>query len=297
VIAIAAFILAVNMLLPGVRGVLQGVEDFRRYSLAIVIEGLGKVALSVGLVYRGYGVLGAVGGYALASGIGLLYAVVAVRTNWWAPTAPLRLDLRRLIQTTGGIALSTLSITTLGFADVVLVKHFFDTHTAGIYGAISLAGKVLLFAAGFIPTIVLPKATRRASLGASPLPILLQAACASIAISAACLVLFVTVPHVIVRAMTGVAFAAAAPYVFPYGVAMTLLGTTALVATYKIGLHRFDFVVPLAVVTLAEIVAMNILHSSLMQIIRILLVGHALALACTVYRIGAGPIGPAVRTT
>jgi O-antigen/teichoic acid export membrane protein len=229
--------------------------------------------------------VGAILGYAIGALISLTYTAHVVRG--YAPPSPtrLRVDLRRLAATTRGVALSTFALTSMSFVDVLLVKHFFSPEQAGLYGAISLVGKVLLFVVGFVPTVVLPKATARATSGQSTLGILLQALIATVALSGAGLAAIGLAPQLVIRAMAGTAYLGAAPYILQYGFAMTLLAATGLVAAYKIGLGRFDFVPGLVVAAVGEIVAIQFLHARIEQVIWVLLAGHAFALTSSLYGI------------
>ncbi|MBV8280870.1 MAG: oligosaccharide flippase family protein, partial [Candidatus Eremiobacteraeota bacterium] len=144
------------------RAVAQGTQDFGGFARSCVADGIAKVAgvvlfTGVGLALFG-GILGfwcgAFGG-AAAIGITLFarYRGVEGRT--------IRYDWRRIALSGVGSAAITLAGALIGSADVVLVKHFFDAQQAGIYSAASLAGKVLLYFVGFVPTILLPQATER----------------------------------------------------------------------------------------------------------------------------------------
>lgn len=286
-IGLAIAIFGLTIVLPGARGILQGTQDFGRLALSTGIEAGAKCAFGVSFVYAGMGLGGAMFGYACGTAFSLAFTLIAVRTHFGAARKPLTIDVPRLWRTTGGVGLSTLALTTLGFADVLLVKHFFDPQSAGLYGAVSLTGKALLFAVGFVPTIVLPKATARAMAGESPLPILAQAAGAIVLLSTCGLTVLALFPGLAVRVMAGASFGAASQYVLSYGIAMAMLAATAMVATYKIGIHRFDFVGALLAVMIGEIVAISFLHDSLGSVIRILMIGHGLALAASLYRVTA----------
>ena len=50
------------------------------------------------------------------------------------------------------------------------------------------------------------------------------------------------------------------------------------VAVYKIGIHRFGFVIPLAAVALIELIALALFHATAYQVIRIVILGAAAAL-------------------
>lgn len=278
VIAIAGIVLAVAVVLPGIRGIVQGAQDFKRLAISTALEACCKLVFGIGFVMAGFGLIGAILGYAAGALVSLVYTLVVVRGYAPQSTIRLRVDISRLFATTRGVALSTFALTSMSFADLLLVKHFFSPEQAGLYGAISLVGKVLLFVVGFVPTIVLPKATARATHGEPALPILVQAFGATLMISAIGLTVIGVAPAFVIRVMAGAAYLAATPYVLEYSIAMALLAATSLVATYKIGLGRFDFVPAVVIAALGEIVAIQFLHSRLEQVIGVLVVGHGAAL-------------------
>jgi hypothetical protein len=99
------------------------------------------------------------------------------------------------------------------------------------------------------------------------------------------LVILHTAPELVIRGVTGARFVAGAGYLFPYATAMTMLATACVLITYRIGTHRFEFVAPLAMVAIGEIVAISLAHASVDQVITVLLLGHAAALAVCLYRL------------
>jgi len=277
-----------SVVTPGLRAVFQGTEDFKRYSASVLIESLLRAACGIGLVYAGFGVDGALAGWDFAALAAFVYTVTVLGRRFRkVPDAPLYIDFRRLVRTLANVALATLLLTSISFADVIVVKHFADPTTAGLYGAISLSGKVLLFLVSFVPTIVLPKATRQAMSGVSPVGVFVQALGISVAMSSTGLVAYYFFPRLIVTQLAGASFAPAAPYVFGYGFAMVLLAGLNVVVVYKIGIHRFDFIVPLALCAIGEIVGISAYHRSLGEVIAVLVTGNGLALLASTYRVTA----------
>jgi O-antigen/teichoic acid export membrane protein len=278
-VAVAGIVLAIAIVLPGIRGIVQGAQDFKRLAISTALEACCKLVFGIAFVMAGLGLVGAILGYAAGALVSLLYTTLVVRS--YAPRTAIRLsvDVRRLMTTTRGVALSTFALTSMSFADVLFVKHFFSPEQAGLYGAISLVGKVLLFVVGFVPTIVLPKATARATSGQPTTPILAQAFAATCALSAVGLAVVGLAPGFVIKVMAGSAYLAATPYIFRYSIAMALLAAASLATTYKIGLGRFDFVPSLLAAAVGEIVAIQFLHANLDQVISILIVGHGVALA------------------
>ncbi|MBV9277201.1 MAG: oligosaccharide flippase family protein [Candidatus Eremiobacteraeota bacterium] len=282
-----AAILSFYIMLPSARAVLQGIEDFRNFAISTALEGAGKAILGIGFVVAGFGLTGAISGYAAASCVALLYAIGAVRAHVRElPRVMLLLDVRRIVLTTAGVAAGILGVAILGQLDILLVKHFFSGRDAGIYGATSVVARMLFFLVAFIPQVLLPKAISRAVSGRSPRRLLAYAAGLTGLLSGLGLVVFALFAHLLISTMASAQFIDAAAYVFRYGIAMTILAALTLVTTYKIGLHRFDFVVPLALGVIGEIVAINWWHASLLQVITIVTIGHAAVLLASLYRIG-----------
>jgi len=295
-VALTMVVIGFAVATPMLRGVLAGTEDFTRYSISIVIESALKATAGIGLVYAGFGVDGAFGGWACGSFVGLAYtALVLGRRFRRVEGAPVYVDFRRLAVTMTNVALASLLTTSISYSDVIVVKHFVDPATAGLYGALSLSGKILLFLVSFIPTVLLPKATRQAIGGTSPVKVFLQALALSVAMSSAGLVVYYFFPALVVTTLAGGSFAPAAPYVFSYGLAMVLLAGLNVVVMYKIGIHRFDFVLPLAICAIGEVVGISVHHASLPDVISVLVAGNGLALLGVAYRV-TSPLAARVRT-
>jgi O-antigen/teichoic acid export membrane protein len=287
-VVLTTAIIGITIATPALRAVFQGIEDFNAFAISTCLESLFKLLVGVGLVYAGYGVVGAFLGWAVGSVIAVVYtAVVLLRRFRRVPDAVLYIDMRRLVKTMAGISAATVLLTSIANVDVLIVKHFADPTTAGLYGALALSGKILFFLVGFVPTVVLPKATRQALAGESPVGVFVQAVAVIAVMSGAGLVVYYFFPAFVITALAGASFAPAAPYVFAYGFAMVLLAALNVVVMYKIGIHRFDFVVPLAACAVGEIVGLSLHHRSLGDVIAILIAGNGIALAASAYRVNA----------
>lgn len=282
-VVLTLFVLTFAVATPSLRGILQGRQDFKRFSLSLVIEAVLKTGLAVLFVYNGYGVAGAMMGWALGTASAVLFtAVVSGALSPRVRKTALSIDYRRLIKTSIGVGLGTGALTVLSFIDVPLVKHYFPAHDAGLYAAANLTGKIVLFVVGFVPLVLLPKAVDASRRGRAPLPLLLQAAGATVLISGLVLALFCAFPERVITLLAGPAFRDAAPFVFQYDFAMALLAVVTVVVNYKIGLHRFSFVVPLGAGLVFEVLGIILYHGSLWSVIHVLLFGNGIVCAVLV---------------
>src|SRR5579863_2566814 len=144
------------------RAVAQGTQDFGGFARSCVADGISKVIGVLIFTTIGLALFGGILGF-LCGALGGAAAIAATLFARYrgVESATIRYDWRRIALSGVGAAAVTLAGALIGSADVVLVKHFFDAEHAGIYSAASLAGKVLLYFVGFVPTILLPQATER----------------------------------------------------------------------------------------------------------------------------------------
>jgi O-antigen/teichoic acid export membrane protein len=269
---------------PIMRGVFQGAQRFDVFVSSLLIENVAKTGLGILGVTAGFGVVGAMAGYVAGLVVAVLYTYVSLRLTFRERPDRLRIDGARLAKVSAGIAGAIFGVTTLTYFDVILAKHYLSAQQAGLYGAAMLAGRTLYVVVSFLPTILLPKATARAATGEPAARLLYEAVGAAFALSAVILLFYYAFPAFVIHVFAGGAFTAAAPLVLPLGAAAAMLGTANIVISYKIGVHRFDFVAPVLAIMVCEIVAIAHFHASSGDIVRTLLIGHGLVLLATLYR-------------
>jgi O-antigen/teichoic acid export membrane protein len=234
--------------------------------------------------------LGAAGGLlglAASQVVSFAYSMYAFRARFGKLRAPLALDRKLIARVISHVGLGQITFTVLAFYDVPLIKHAFDPHTAGLYAAASLVGRALIAVLSFVPTVIMPKATSRVAAGHSPLPLL----GAALGMSAAAVVIAVLMgwlaPTAVITIIAGRAFAEASPIVLPYLAAAGALALANVVAAYKMGLHRYDFVIPALTIAALEVATFAFWHPTLMSAVTVLLVGHVALLGATLFRLNA----------
>jgi O-antigen/teichoic acid export membrane protein len=275
--------------LPLLRGVLQGTSAFTAFALSNIAEGFGKSLFAPLGAYL-FGLHGALGGMAIG------YAGAAFATYLFGRphgrAVPTHLPLGGIVRASAPVALAVFCINVLLLYDVVLAKSYLDPHTAGLYGAAALASRALYALLVFVPTVLLPQAAGRAARGERTRVLFLQALAITVAICAAAAALFGLAPRLVVTVIAGRSFAGAAPFAFPYALAVSALAIGNVVATYNIARGRMRFIVPLACVALAEIVTVVLRHRSAADLLQTIVVGHTLAcVACASGLLGGAQTG------
>ncbi len=261
------------------RAIAQGTQDFRGLSASLVMDGGLKGTLGAALATAKFGVAGGLLGFFA----GTIFSGAFTLWRLWAQfraadRTGFRIDLRRVFSTTIGATALTASTAILSYADVLVVKHYFAPHEAGIYAATSLGGKILFFLVAFAPMVVIPKAVDSHSRGQNPLIALRGAMVMVFVLSALGILSFWVGGNTILRLLVGGSFSEAAPLLPWYGLAMSLLAIANVIASYSIALHRFAFSLPLILTAFAEIAAIVFYHPDLHSVVFFLVLGNALAI-------------------
>ncbi len=288
-LAVALFLAiyaGMQIALAALRGILQGLQEFARLAFSLSLEALIRTGLAIAMALYGLGVVSSVGAYVLGAVFAVGFSVFAVMRSTRISFGRARLSTSRVMSLSFGAAFSVLTIAALSTVDVLLVRHFFDNVSSSVYGALSLAGKMVFFAVGFLPTILLPKATSNALSGAKPFRILFPATLLVIALSGLALGAFWLFPIPIVNILTGGQYAAAAHYLFRYGLAMAFLGASNAFVAYRIGVSDFRFIPGALFLVVSEAVAIAMFHASLDQVVLIVVAVNAVVLAVVLYGLG-----------
>jgi O-antigen/teichoic acid export membrane protein len=283
-VVMVTFALGIYAVVMVQRGVLQGAHRFGAFAASSSIDAVVKVLIGVPLV----GVLGATGGLAgvvAAALLALAYDLYIFRARFGTTRAPITLDRKLIVRVVSRVGLGQLTFTVLTFYDVPLIKHAFDARSAGLYAAAALVGRAVVVATSFVPTLVMPKTAARAADGRSPLPLLGVALGLAAPIVAVAVLAALVAPRFVVSVIAGKAFAEAAPLVLLYVIASGALSLANVVGAYKMGLHRYDFVVPCLIVAATEISVISIWHPTLNAVVGTLVIGHLALFAATLFRL------------
>ena len=269
--------------LPFLRGVLQGTSRFGAYAVSNVVETGGK-ALFAPLLGLFQGVRGALAGMALGYALATCYTFVVTIPH--RRGTPVPFSLRAVARMSASVGCAVFCINLLLLYDGVLAKRYLDAHTAGLYGAASLAGRALYSIIAFVPVVLLPQAALRAARRESTCWLLVQALAVAAVIVASAVGFFALFGARAIVALTTPGFRGAAPLLVPYGYAMGMMALANVIATYNIARGRMRFVVPLAAVALGEIASVVLRHRAVADIVQTVVVGHTLALFAAATSLG-----------
>lgn len=278
--------LVIAYLAPIMRGVLQGAGRFGGLAATLVSEGALKLALGVVLVAAGAGPAGGVGGVLAGSLASMLLALWLLR-DVLVPPEPAgepagEPHLGELVRYGALAAGATGGMASLLLLDILLVKHYFDAQTAGLYAALTVAGKILFWVSSAVPG-VLYAALARAHAGSGRGPtddaLLLPLLAGVGALAGAGLGGFALAPGLVVHLLFGQGYAGAEGYLVLFGLAMSCYALSNVLVNYFLAraVPAVLGVLALALVTEAALIAG--FHGGLGEVVLAVLGANVLLLA------------------
>ncbi len=175
-----------------------------------------------------------------------------------------------------GLALFTL--TTMISIDVIVVKYLFDPYTAGIYSGVITLGKIILFGAGTVATVMFPRAVsvNKDYIGFKSL--FKKFGLIQIVFVFVSLCLFSLFPSLITHTLFGEKFTSSIPYVAGYALFVCLYVLINFVILALIALEEKKFSLYMPVFLFLQLLGFSILHDSLYQIIWVNIISMLLLL-------------------
>lgn len=263
---------------------LRGHQRFGQVSAGNILAAGAKLVLSAVLVAAGLGTAGAIWGVVAAQVLACALII------WWAFRAGLRPSLTAkrfglpnfaLLAPElryGGIVLAaSLAITLQYSIDIIVIKHYFDATTAGLYAGIAAVARILFFLTASISQVLISKVKIEGD-EAKNQDILSKSLTLLASISLPVLVLTVFFPSQVVSMLMGQAYVSLAGLLPMLSISVFIVAVINLLAAYFLALRRFGVALLTAVGAGFTYLFILLHHGSPAQVVESLLLGSAATL-------------------
>lgn len=145
---------------------LQGLLRYRAFAFFNVTSSFYRFALSALAVLFGFELAGAFGGMFVAGLLAIITAFFILRKNLTVfENISLVDDYKKLVAFSLPVMFVNFGLMLLNNIDLILVKKYFEPETAGYYAGTVTLGKIFLFGAGAVSTVMFPTISSLAARG------------------------------------------------------------------------------------------------------------------------------------
>ncbi len=248
---------------------LQGYLKFSFISLSYVIGGAVRLFAGVFLVIMGFKVFGA------------LWAIlIAILIPFLIQFFPLRILIKTKSKEENVVTnkeifvyafptfVAIVSLMSFTLTDVILAKHFFSPNIAGLYGGLSLIGKVIFYFTGPISSVMFPLLIKRHNLDQN-INNLLYVSVFLVAFPSALITFaYFLDPNLIVRLFLGGGdYLKIAPYLGFFGIFLIIFSVLNVFTNFFLSLRKTQISVFIFVTAILQVILINYFHANFFEII------------------------------
>ena len=263
---------------------LRGQQRFGMVSLGNILAAGGKLLLSAALAVLGLGTIGAIGGVVLAQ---ILACILVAYWAYRLGLKPLKDERKfrspnfRLLAPElryGGVVLAaSLAITLQYSIDIVIIKHYFDAQTAGLYAGVATVARILFFLTASVAQVLLSKIKIKADARQNE-TILYKSLLLMVATSLPVLLAMALFPAQIVGLLMGQAYTDMAGLLPQLSLSVFVVAILNLLAAYYLALRRYGIAVLTVVGAAFTYLFIMLNHGSPAAVVQSLLLGSAATL-------------------
>ena len=266
-ILLAPFVLFI-FLVPIIRGMLQGLQNFRSFGVNLLSEGISKLFLGVILILIGLEVNGVVIAIVLSYIIAFFIGYKLVKKI--LPNKIKKFNTKEIYKYSIPVISMLIGLTAFYTIDVILVKHFFTDIKAGYYVAISTLAKVLFFGSYSITQVMFPKVSELYAKNHPHKHLLYKSLLMMLLFLVPVIVIYFLFSNFIINLVYGKAYLEVANLLGRFAIVIGLFSLIYAIAFYQLSINKTKFLYALFLFNLLEIILMYIFHNDLAQIVTIL---------------------------
>lgn len=261
---LGAFAVTVNL------GMLQGLQRFYYFGMGTGLGGLFKLLAGIILIFLGFGLNGAV--TAPVASVFLTFAITIVPLcAYFRKKEAVENSTKDILFYSIPVFLSSIAFAIITNIDLIMIKHLLSPEEAGLYAAVGILGKIVLYLPAAFVLALFPMVSEFHALNRDVFKILDKALLYTIAISMIGILGFVIFPELVIKILFGNKFVTAAPLLKFYGLAMMFMAIICVLISFNLARHKTGFIYSLGIGCLLLIVLINFFHGSLLTVISVIL--------------------------
>ena len=286
-IIVVSISLSLSLVVPVNSGALRGMQRFKLLATTNLASTVAKLVSGIVLVTIGCGVFGATAALPISRAFAVLITTIPLIHIYQQKSdteSKTELGLESTHKYVVPSSMVTFAKMMIGNIDLILVKAFFPPYEAGLYAAVSLLGKILIFLPGGIGTVFFPKVSERHADGVETTTLLKKALLCIIVLVGTATIVYIAFPRTLINIVFGKEYLAAAPLVKWYAVAMLFFSINNILLDYNLAKEKTRFIYAFCLLMILLIVWLCFVHNTTVQVVQAILLMNLLALGCLIFR-------------
>ena len=283
-IIVLGSMVAVSIVTPVGRGVLQGMQQFNQLGANLIVDAITRLSFGVLFVFLGYKASGAIAASTIAGVVAIAIVFRPLKYLFGNKGKPIDFDSSEIYKYFWPVLVTLFCFNLLTNIDIVFVKHFFSAKDAGLYSAASLLGKIVLFFPGAFAMVMFSKTSELHAKNSSSVHVLKKTLLVVLLSSIGITAFYFLFPTFIISMVFGESFVGASHLLGLFGIAMTIFSVINIGLLYLLSINNLRFILPLVVNTTILIALLWFIPLNPNQVIYVLIGTGALLLLTIMIR-------------
>lgn len=249
-------------------GIIQAKLAFKFLSFINFIGALLKFAIGVLLVYLGFSVNGAMFAFFVSFFLPYIISFIPLKFIFKKRSKTPKVSNSEIFSYGAPSALTLLGLTSFITTDILLVKHFFDPKSAGIYAGISLIARIIFFLSAPITTVMFPLIVQKHSRNEKYHNIFKLSILLVLAPSLFIAIIYYMFPHLIIS-LFNKQYLPASYLLGIFGLYIAFYSLLSVLTNFYLSIKKTKVFIPISIGSLLQIVLIWFFHQSFMQVITI----------------------------
>jgi len=245
---------------------LQGLLKFGFISWTGFLGSIFRVIFGVIVVLLGFHVLGAFGSLTISTLIPLCVGFYPLLFLIYSKKEHIDLSKKDIIYYASCVSIVNFSLMSFTSSDILLVKHFFNPTNAGLYSAMSIAGKAIFYFTAPISTVLFPLIIKKYSQGEDFLKTFYAALSLVFFPSMAITLFYFLFPHITLLLLLGGKFSLS-PFIGFYALYISIFSLLNITVIFLLSLKKISIIFPMVAGALLQIISISIFHANFFQVI------------------------------
>jgi len=274
IVGITTFFLFLGVLFTGI---LNGLQKFVWQNNSGFVSTVLKFVLAILFVFIGFKINGALTAILIGTIATVIIAYIPIKSTL-KEIKEQPFDSKKVYLYAIPVFFASMIFIFIITLDQILVKHYFSSSDAGIYAAAGMIGKMIWFGSSFLISPLFPKLVSLRSKGKDTSKLFFKVILYTTTLVVLGCLIFYVAPTFIVTLLYGEAYLDSIPLILLFGISLGIYSIIQIFMTYNLAIEKYSFVYVFTIGIIFEILGIFLFHSTLMDIIKIVLITNVFIL-------------------
>ncbi len=246
---------------------LQAKLAFVFVSATLVLGGIIKFVAGAVFVFLGFAVDGATWGIFLSFFIPYVISFFPLRFLLDRSIKISHIGTHELLSYGIPSSVASFGIMSLITTDIILVKHFFDPVSAGLYAGISLIGRVIYYLTAPVGTVMFPLVTQKHTRKENYMGVFILSILIVVLPSLAITFFYFLFPTFSILFFTKKEYLFGASYIGFFGIFVSIYSLVSILVNFFLSIKKTKIFIPIIICALLQVVLISVWHDVIFHVI------------------------------